>query len=216
MKLDQRPIEDPPPSPFVPSEDWIDAFDAQCTESMIKRTLGFAERRFRGHSNDDYYAHELVQDALTDTVLGVLHWDPAAKSFELHIRDAIRLRARRDRERARRFPHESIDEFTQDGESRMMAEADAALLDRAPNASGDTAVLDAERLAELRQLATDDHDVLGLLDAFAGGETSKVDVMRVAGLSGVAYHNARRRLARLVTQLSTHVQWSQDVLAEGE
>ena len=51
----------------------------------MKRAKRFAARRARatgigknGHPNDDYYARELVQDALADTTLGVL---PAFKVF---------------------------------------------------------------------------------------------------------------------------------------
>jgi hypothetical protein len=204
-------------SSFVPSEDWTEAFDAQCTESMRKRAKRIAARSAHsigkgGHSN---YANDLVQDVLSDTVLGVLHWDPDAKSFELHIRDAIWMRARRDRAHARRFPHESIDALTPDGDSATMAEADAALLANAPCATAETVALAAEAMVELRKLASGDRPVLRLLDAFASGATSKADVMRVAKLSSAAYHNAHRRLARLVTQLPIHIRPSWYILAKG-
>lgn len=205
MKPDQRPEEDPPPSPFVPSEDWIDALEEQCTEGMIQGARRYAARCAHGvgHVNDNYYAGDLVQDALTDTVTGVLQWDPNAKTLPQHIHDVIRMRTNWDRKRARRFPHESLEVLTPDGEPEILAEADAALLERAPDASDDPAALATECLAKLRQLATGDPTVLRLLDALAHGATCKADVMRFAGLSTVAYGNARRRLRRLVAQLSS-------------
>lgn len=68
--------------PFVPSEAWIDAFDAQCTDAMIKRLQRFAAawaRILGGEyaANDADYADELVQNVLTDTMEGVLRWDHA-------------------------------------------------------------------------------------------------------------------------------------------
>jgi hypothetical protein len=205
MRPDQRPEEDPPPSPFVPSEDWIDALEEQCTEGMIQGARRYVGRCTHGvgYVNDTDYAGDLVQDALTDTACGVLQWDPRTKTLQQHIHDVIRMRTNWDRKRARRFPHESLDVLTADGEPEILAEADAALLERTHDASNDPAALATEYLAKLRQLATDDPTVLRLLDAFARGATSKADVMRFAGLSAVAYGNARRRLRRLVAQISS-------------
>jgi hypothetical protein len=203
MKPDQRSKGDPP-SLFVRSKDWFDAFEDQCTEEMMQRARRYAARRAHGigHVTDSYYAGELVQDALADTLIGVLHWDPSAKTLQRHLHDAIKMRTHHDRKRARRFPHESIDALTPDGEAEAIAEVDAALLERVPDAFDDPVALAAERVAKLRQLAAGDRIVLRLLDALAAGATSKADILRVADLSNVAYDNARRRLRRFVTQLS--------------
>jgi len=212
MKRAQRLKAVPPPSPFVPSKDWIDALEEQCTEELIQRARRYAARRAHGvgRINDNYYASELVQDALTDTTIGVLQWDPVDKPLQRHIHDVIRMRTNYDRKRMRRFPHESIDELTPEGESTTMAEVDAALLERAPDELGelgelgDPDALAAERVARLRQLATGDRNVLRLLDALVSsvGTISKADVMHAAELSSVAYDNARRRLRRFVAHLS--------------
>ena len=178
----------------------------------MKRAKRFAARRARatgigknGHPNDDYYARELVQDALADTTLGVLQWDPNARSLEQHVLDVIRLRSRRDRAHARRFPHEPIDALASD-ESVTMAEVDASLLSHAADTSHEAAALAAEVMATLRKLATGDPPVLRLLDALGRGAVSKVDAMRVGKLSSATYHNARRRLGRLIAQLSMNIQ----------
>ena len=202
MKSDTR--DDRPPVSFVPTEDWIDAFEAQCTEKLMQRARRYAERRARGlgRTTDGVYAGELVQDALTDTAIGVLYWDPSAKTLQRHIHDAIKTRTNHDRAHALKFPHEGLEVLNPDGEAEILAEADAALLERAQIESDETTELAAERLARLRQLARTDRAVLRLLDAFAMNATSRADVMRIAGLSAVAYDNARRRLRRLVVQLS--------------
>src|SRR5262249_4911115 len=150
----------------------------------------------------DYYAGELVQDALADTMIGVLRWDPSAKTLQQHIRDVIKMRTHYDRKRAQRFPHESLDMLDADGETATMAEVEAVFLERSPEALDESVRLTAERLAKLRQLATGDRTVIRLLDALARGVTDKADVVRVAELSSAAYDNARRRLRRLVIQLS--------------
>lgn len=198
MKSDQCSEGELPP-PFVPAEDWINALEEQCTDEMLACVRRYAARRAHGvgHINDDYYAGELVQDALTDTTLGALRWDPSAKTLERHLQDVIKMRTNYDRKHARRFPHESIDVLDPDGESATMAEVEAALLERSYEAPADT-----ERLAKLRQLAVGDRTVVRLLDALARGATTKDDVLHLTELSSVAYDNARRRLHRLVTQLS--------------
>ena len=202
MKSDTR--EDRPLASFVPTEDWIDAFEAQCTEKLMQRARRYAARRARGLGGitDGDHAGELVQDALTDTATGVLYWDPSEKTLQAHIRDAIKTRTNHDRAHALKFPHEGLEVLNPDGEAEILAEADAALLERGQMESDEPTELAAERLARLRQLASGDRAVLQLLGAFAMNATSKANVMRIAGLSAVAYDNARRRLRRLVVQLS--------------
>ena len=63
----------PAPSPFNPSEEWKDAFKAQCTTGLYKKLKRFAAHRARnvaraGAVVDDYYTSALVQDALGDRV----------------------------------------------------------------------------------------------------------------------------------------------------
>ena len=102
------------PPPFTPTEEWIEAFDRQNTDEMRKRAQRFARARARfvaraGGRGDDQYAAELVHDALTDTLFGVLTWDPAVVSLEVHVFGAVRFRTKNDRVRALRFRHQSID-----------------------------------------------------------------------------------------------------------
>lgn len=200
MKADERSDDDSRRRrhpPFVPEEAWIDAFDAQCTADMLKRLQRFAAswaRILAGESagNAAYYAEELVQDALRDTMEGVLRWDPRNDDLEPYLIDVIRLRARRERKRAERHQHVSLDELTLD-DSLSSPE----LIDDA-----DTTITAMTRtMAKLRALSADDSLAQRFLDAVAQEATTRAEVMRVSGLTSSQYHNTRRRLARLITQL---------------
>jgi hypothetical protein len=208
MKLPQQPEADPPPARFVPSEEWTDAFDLECTDLLLKQARRYAAYLARvfgweSPANDEYYADELVQDVVTDTLLGVLRWQPPRR-LETHLWDAIRSRARRDAERAERLPHDSMD-VGADGEPRTLAEVEAQLLADAPQAPPETAARAAETASELSKLARGKQLLLQLLDAFASGATSKEDVMRVANMSSLDYRNALRQLRRAVEQLPCHL-----------
>ena len=189
----------------IAPEEWIDAFEAQSTTELYKRLKRYAARRARGVARpgaaaDDYYLRELVQDALADTALGVLRWDPGAKSLEAHARDAIATRAHHDRRHARQFPHEPVDVLAADTPPTTMAEIEASLHQQTDEA--DPYARAAEVIAKLRTLAAQDQEVLLLLDAFAGGARDRKRVMEITGFSSAAYRNARSRLTRLVAQLS--------------
>lgn len=85
--------------PFSPDEAWIEDFTRQCTDEMRLKAKGFAARRARGVGKagvhvDDYYVRKLVQDALADTLLGVVVWDRATSTLEGHVLDTIAYRTR--------------------------------------------------------------------------------------------------------------------------
>lgn len=191
----------------IAPEEWIDAFEAQCTKELYKRLKRYAARRARGLARagaaaDDNYLCGLVQDALADTSLGVLRWDPGAKSLEAHARDTIAARAHHDRRHARRFPHESVDVLAGDGPPTTMAEIEASLHQEPDAAGADPYARATEVIARLRTRAAQDREVLLLLDAFAEAPRDRKQVMEITGFSSAAYRNARSRLTRLVAQLS--------------
>jgi len=123
----------------------------------------------------------------------VLAWDPERCRLEAHVFDGIRFRTRHHRERARRFPHislESCDEGTHSAiEDALRAEAETQTPEEAHRS--------ARCLASIHDAARDDQDVKALLDAYRRAET-KADVIRVTGMSDRQYDNARKRLRRLV------------------
>jgi hypothetical protein len=189
--------------PFVPGGAWIEAFEAQATLAMLRRVRRYASRLAQtvahaGGVGGEYYVHELVQDALGDTLIGLLRWDPNVTTLEAHLCSRIRSRARHDRVLAMASGHESIDvdraNEDNDRDGGVLEEAEAALMPRQGNAaSADYARRTVEKV---RALARDDREVLAIVDAFDDGAESKADVMKATRLSARAYRNARDRLCR--------------------
>ena len=193
-------------APFVPSESWIDAFDAQCTEPMLKGLRRYAASWARLLSKDygNDYAEEIVQNALTDTMRGVLRWDPLADNLGPYLEAVIRLRARRDRKRARRNEHVSIDALDPDDPSSGITDVEASLAVSTSARTIESAeAARTETMTQLRALAVDDPLALRFLDAMEHDVITRAQIMRFAGLTRAEYHNTRRRLARLRTQLET-------------
>ena len=190
-------------APFAPPEEWIEAFEVQATSELIGKARRYAMKQARfvakaGGRVDDFYALELVQDALADTFSGVLAWDPERASLEAHIIQAIHGRSRHDREHAYKFRHRDIDS-TDPG---TMAEAEETLA-IGSEARDEAAEFATVVVAELRELAGDDREVLRILDAFGRGILDRQGIIDAANMTAKAYRNARIRLARLVRRLST-------------
>lgn len=202
MKGFKRSEDDLQSVRFVPPKAWLEAFQAQCSEQLLRRARRFAARR---PGSEAYDADELVHDIVLDTLRGVLQWDPSARSLEVHLYEIIRRRARRAVAKGERFPHASVDDVDGEAESLVMAEADDRLLADAPEATRETVECAHDTATALKELAAGKPLLLQLLNAFECGETSKEDVMRVTGMSASDYHNARRQLARLVNQLPSEL-----------
>jgi hypothetical protein len=183
-------VEKAEPGGFAPTEDWIAAFEAQATDELYEKATRYATSRAWGvakarGTDDDLYVLELVQDAFTDTLAGVIAWTPELCSLELHIINAIRGRSRHDREHAFKYRRESLDDRRDHGDIEQAAVRD----------------LVEGVLTELRELAKSDRDVLRMLDGFASGAYTKEEIMTATEMSAKTYRNARIRLARLVKQL---------------
>jgi hypothetical protein len=210
MNPDEQPDDDPrrpPRAPFVPPESWIEAFDAQCTAPMLKGLRRYVAwwARIIGFDAGNDYAEDLVQNALTDTYQGVLRWDPHDGELEAHLLMVIRLRSRRDRKRARRYELVSFDYL--DPDRAMSTQVEASLAhDQAPQTRGGAeyaaAAMD-RTMAELRALTLGDPRAQRFLGAIEQDVSTKADIMRLAGLTSLEYRNTRRRISRLVDQLTS-------------
>lgn len=189
---------------FAPSEEWIDAFDQQNTDEMRKAAKRFARSRARwvaqaGGRGDDAYAEELVQDALTDTLLGSLSWDPAAKSLAQHLRDVVRCRTKDERRRAGRFRHQSMDAL--EPSAAVMTEIEGCLSLEHPVASAESIAFSHQALSYIRDAARKDPAIARIIDAIEVGASEPADIMSIAEMSEKTYRKARLRLARLAKQL---------------
>ena len=194
---------------FTPNEEWIDAFQEQATDELRKRAKRFARSRARvvasaGGHVDDYYVSALVQDVLTDTLIGVLTWDPAAVALEIYVLNAIRSRSHHDAARAKK--HRSIDASDPRSEARaVMVEVESSLSFDQYTPSADALAFSDEVIAYIRRLAKTDGCVLRMLDAIELGATERSEIMQLAKMSSQTYHKARIRLGRLVERLPNEV-----------
>ena len=199
---------------FCPTEDWIEAFDQQNTDDLRKRAKRFARSRARfvaraGGRGDELYVAELVQDVLTDTLFGVLTWDPAVVPLQAHVFGAIRSRTKNDRIRALRFRHQSIDAIAAGDSatamSAAMCEVETSLAATRNTPSPESLTWSGEVLDHVRGLAAADAAILRILDAVEAGASEPCEIMSIASMSEKTYKKARLRLGRVVEQLSNHV-----------
>ncbi|MEJ7598507.1 MAG: hypothetical protein WKG01_11405 [Kofleriaceae bacterium] len=196
-------------APITPDEAWIDAFTKQCTEELRLDAKEYAKRRTYGIGKagahvDAYTAEELVADALGDTLLGVLAWDPSAKSLYQHVEDAVRSRTRHERKRARRFQHHRIDApATLHEQKTTLGEIDTSMRAERGDADTTSMMFAIQVIDQLREIAAGDPLVLRFLDAVIAGARGGADIMHTATLSAKQYRNARDRLRRLAEQLDT-------------
>ena len=189
--------------PFTPSEAWIKQYTKQATPKMIAGLNQFARTRAltvagSGRKVDDYYARELVLDALGDTWLGVVRWEPEKCSLGYHLVRTIEGRADKHRKQAFARPHEALGDDTS---SSRIAECEASELigdGQAPI----TRVHANEMMDQVRALAATDKDVLRVLAAYDAGCETKEEVLAHARMKSRTYHNAYGRLRRIARHLS--------------
>lgn len=180
---------------------WEDAFEAQLTGEMTASVMIYAKKRAEWiqritRRHDDYLARELYQDAITDTWLGDVTWDPAKVPLELHLKRTIRSRSATRVEHLVQFPEDRVGKLKLDMETKM---SDALEVQQATDLTLTSYIDDI--VGRLYELAGDDAEVVQILDCFANDQIERRDIMRATGLDRLAYHNARRRLVRLVENL---------------
>ncbi|HTR55009.1 MAG TPA: hypothetical protein VMJ10_30195 [Kofleriaceae bacterium] len=195
--------ESPEPPPFSPSEEWIDAYVKQCTNALRLDLKAYAKRRARGVGKagrvvDESYAEDLVADALGDTLLGVLTWDPAKKSLYQHAEDVITFRTRHDRVRARKYKHDRLD-VPRSSEQKRLLEVSLQHDQRAETT--ESIMFASQVIGQLRAIAGDDEHVHRYLDAIVDGATSRAEIIEFTGMSAKTFRNTRDRLHRLVEKL---------------
>ena len=180
----------------IPDVAWIAAFEAETTALTLLQVRRFALRRGLGVAraggrSDATYADELVQDALSDTIAGVVRWDPSRYRLAAHLIGVIRSRSRHERARSIRFRHETMSEHEIVFEGEVASERDH-----------DCAAVAQQALQALRDASQGDREVLKILDAYATGAVEKIDVLQASGLKPASYTRARKRLRRKTLQLA--------------
>jgi len=186
----------------VTSRAWRAAFTAQLTNELTDTVLAYASQRAKWIARklgkqDPQLAEELTQDALGDTWAGVCKWNPDDLPLAVHLTGVIRGRTARMMEHDEKFRGELMTADDLGLESEVSAALDA---ERTGSASDLSTHVD-ETIGALRALAADDSEVLALLDAYGRGAIDRREVMRVTGMASKTYHNAVRRMLRLVERL---------------
>nr|HEX4316241.1 hypothetical protein [Kofleriaceae bacterium] len=188
---------------FTPSEEWIAEYRNQATAKLISGLNNFARNRAlavadTGRKVDDYYARELVLDALGDTWLGVVCWDPAKCSLAHHLVRTIEGRSDKHRKQSLRRPHDALDDGTP---ASRAAEVSASEL-RGDGHHAVARVHTGQTMAQIRAAAAKDKPVLRIIDAYDAGCETKEEVLAHAHMKSRTYHNAYGRLKRIVRHLT--------------
>jgi hypothetical protein len=190
---------------------WHAAFKDQCTREVLASVARFAKKRAKWiqlkiRRADSLLWQELFNDALEDTWLGEVTWDPHKVRLEIHLKRTIRSRSSTLMDHLMRFPRDWVDDEERDEVDDLalegaMSSSIEAVRGHVSLTSIDLRAHVADVIARLQALADGDAEVVQILEAFGNGKVERCDVMRATGLSQPAYHNARRRLLRLVGQL---------------
>jgi hypothetical protein len=186
-------------------------FKKQDTAELRRWLLRYAKGRadmvvlYGGRVDPSVYARELVNDMLTDILIGRLTWRARPRSLGKRAVRAIQSRTRDERDRAEAAPHVTLElsDDEPDGEraSALMAETEEALAGTRATLDVELRFLAAEVVTRLRKLAQGDGEVLAMLDAMVAGATNRGALMHALGMDAPAYARVRARFARLVQQL---------------
>jgi hypothetical protein len=190
------------------------AFDEQNTSELRIEARRSAESRVRyvrdaGHPVPKNYATELVDDAITDTRLGIAKWDPARCSLLVHIRGLIRERTAKEVRRGRRFQRVPIHVAANDS-------SDALCVEHVPDRESASAAfvgLVFRLASELKRIAHDDANAQTVLGCWHVGIVERDAVMARTGLTLAAYKATRKRLFSFSKRLSPELgESTRDVL----
>jgi hypothetical protein len=141
---------------------------------------------------DELSVNQLVQDAIDDTYFGKRTWDPTRVDLGKHIMDVIRDRTRKRYRRRQRFHDISLDACGEAVQAEAAAQHDAYHEEEAALRTRADMLL-----AEYRELAADDREVLLLIDSYFQRIINKADVLRGTGLSARQYQRRPRAVAAI-------------------
>jgi len=194
--------QNPRPNPELgPANDaWRAKYKAQCTQDMLDDVVAYTAHRAGWVENQPGrrapgFVAEMVQDVLGDTFTGVVTWDPSKCSLAYHAKTVIRSRLSHELERAEAYNHISTEELSEEALHEAME------AQQAPSASPEIVEYADEFSRRLVEAAGNDREVLTLIELFRAGITERRECCRLGKMTAIAYHNARRRLLRLVANL---------------
>lgn len=195
----------------LPPEEWREKVEEQATPKMFERLHRAARARLRTFAGPKGKVNaadvdDVVSSVVTDTLDGRLTWDPEKEPLEQHLLDAVRFRVRDQWERHQPHLHDQLEEG--DGADAVVERAAAGAVVPAALESPVTSQRDGrikavhdEVIAWLKPRVADKPEVLRLLELYMQGITDRDEVIREGGMNETTYHNARRRLGRLVQDM---------------
>jgi hypothetical protein len=198
--IDRAPEENVNADSSHRTEAWIDAFHAQLSEDLADRVIAFARPRAfyvgcAGRKVDDNYARELVQDAVGDTWIGRLRWDPDRVSLKTHLMRAVQCRSKDAHNQAKALPHDSLGDGT---DRSLAAESEASSEVAGSSLHAEVVTYLRESVAQLRAAASDDKHVLRVIDAVCAGAGTKLEILEHARMNARTYVNALVRLRKII------------------
>ena len=195
----------------LPPEEWREKVEEQATPKMFERLHRAARTRLRTFAGPTGHVkkadvEDVVASVIKDTLDGNLTWNPDKESLEQHLLDAVRFRVRDEWLRDQPHLHGPIDE--DDTVESIAERAAAGAVVPAPLESPVTSERETriksvhdEVIAWLKPRVADKPEVLRLLELYMQGITDRDEVVREGGMDETTYHNARRRLGRLVQDM---------------
>jgi DNA-directed RNA polymerase specialized sigma24 family protein len=172
----------------------LDALEPAALRRLTKfARRGVAQLALAGEPVASDEHEQIVLDAIADTMSLVVRWNRQTKA-EQHLYSVILRRVSNRRRRAARRSGVSLETLDPD---------DAAL--RGPGSDLEASLGRAEVTQRVYRAAcawaTDDPEVLSVLDTYRAGVSERRAVMARTGLTLAAFVNARRRLDRLLAGL---------------
>jgi tetratricopeptide (TPR) repeat protein len=178
---------------------------AKIAPDTKQRILRYATRRARmvadaGCPTASDEPSILVEDAIADTLTGVVIWD---RRFGLgyHLCSVVRSRTSKQIKHAKRRTHLSLDAASDRAGLVALDSIVGTHAQARPDASLERAQVVRKLYASIRERATRDASLTLLLDAYAVGWFKPREVMKLTGLTRAEFLNARRRLDRILVSI---------------
>jgi hypothetical protein len=199
--VDLHDVQEETPSP--PPATTRTALEQQNTDQLRKAARRYAESRIQFVRAarcpiPKHYAQELVDDAIADTWLGVVHWDPDRCSLLVHVRSEIRRRTFNDARHGRRFPRVTFDIAANDPHDASLIELQLAPVGGSPIVF---AALVSKIATALKVLACGDPNAVAILCCWQESLLEREDVLARTQMTLAEYKAARKRLLSLSKKL---------------
>jgi len=195
-----------PRKPVEMSAAWRLRFHRELTDSVLARVRGYADKLSYAYLHiegiaDERYAHDLVNQAVLDTMQGIRTWDPDREPppgglpLYRHLCRVVYSRVYHDRLRRRRQRTVSFHNVDLDDENSVEVSMSLRRDDERKRPEGQVvlAELRAKLYAPLRALAVGDPEVLQYLDLLEGGIIDEPEIRRRAQWDENTFNRVHRR-----------------------